>query len=111
MATLTPTATTVKQSTFQQSQWRLITFTLATDTYATGGFVVDHADVEHIDTMQIVGGMGGYGPLCQWDEANQKLIVYIGDYNNGTDGPLVELANSSSDLQSFTTVRAIITGE
>jgi hypothetical protein len=44
----------------------------------------------------------GYVPV--YDYANDKVLVYWGDNNNASDGPLVEVA-STTDLSALTAVR------
>jgi hypothetical protein len=41
----------------------------------------------------------GYVPV--WDKANSKLKVFYGDNNNNTDGPLIEIPNTT-DISTVT---------
>ncbi|HEU0080235.1 MAG TPA: hypothetical protein VFQ76_21490 [Longimicrobiaceae bacterium] len=53
-----------------------------------------------VDVIAVIpGDCGGYVPV--YDRANDKLKVYYGDNNNASDGPLVEVPNTT-DLDAVT---------
>lgn len=37
---------------------------------------------------------GGY--TCAYDKTNDKLKVYYGDFNNASDGPMIEVPNTTN---------------
>lgn len=42
--------------------------------------------------------------IYNYDEPGQKFMILIGDYNNGSDGPLIELADQANMSGLNTTV-------
>jgi len=70
-------------------------------TYATGGVSVPGSlfGWQTVLGLSVVGGGSGY--VFAYDAANQKLKAYYGDYSEASDGPLVEVPDST-DLGSVT---------
>lgn len=76
--------------------------TLAFDSsYPTGGetLIKSQVGLQTIDRMNIQAA----GYVCQYDSANNKVLVYYGDNNNASDGPLIEVPNTT-DLSALTAV-------
>ena len=83
---------------------RLVVGTIVPDaSYPTGGETVTIADsandvtLERIEHLQANGG----GYIGVWDKPNQKLLLYYSDNNNASDGPLIEVPNTT-DLSAIT---------
>lgn len=76
--------------------------------YASGGWALplSKLGVSRLDTFH-ADPVGGYVPT--YDTTNHKLQVFYGDYNNASDGPLIE--NATADITgAVTKFRAIVTG-
>lgn len=79
--------------------------------YPTGGEALAAADIVN----QFPGGVeqitienaGGY--IFKWDRANAKILAYFGDNDNASDGPLIEIANTT-DLSALTAVPFVARG-
>lgn len=77
--------------------------TLAFDSsYPTGGetLIKSQVGIQTIDRMNI---QVNSGYVCQYDSANNKVLVYYADNNNASDGPLIEVPNTT-DLSSLTAI-------
>lgn len=77
--------------------------------YPTGGEAVTPANfgLTAITDIQLEGD-DGY--VLRWDRSTTapKLLAYMGDNNNASDGPLIEVANTT-DLSAVVT-RFTVTG-
>ena len=71
------------------------------NSYPTGGEAIDVSGNERFDSMLLEPTSGGY--ILRWDAANQKVIALMGDNNNASDGPLIEVA-ATTDLSAVTNV-------
>jgi hypothetical protein len=89
---------------------RFSTGTIAFDTsYPTGGEPIVPADVKMSKLLVLlVESNDGY--VFTWDDTNDTLIAYHGNYDPGSaDGPLIEVGNTS-DLSGITDARYIAFG-
>jgi len=80
------------------------------NSYPAGGEPVTLANVNFVttlDSIQLVGLAGGY--VSDFDKANMKILMYMGDYDNANDGPLV-VCNDTRDLSALTAARFIAYG-
>lgn len=76
--------------------------------YPTGGEPITLADLGLLEVdFCMPAPRLGYVP--EWDDANSKMLVYYGDNNNASDGPLVEVPNTTN-LSTLTDVQAIFVG-
>jgi hypothetical protein len=75
--------------------------------YAAGGYAVTPANFGLDEILAMFSNVGS-GYLAEYDAANGKVKVLIGDYNNAADGPLIEAASSAS-LGSIS-VTALVVG-
>ena len=50
------------------------------------------------------------GYVFVYDYSNSKVLAYMGDNNNASDGPLIEVANTT-DLSAVTGVRVVSRGK
>lgn len=87
---------------------RLISFD---SSYPTGGESLTAADLGFEDNaanlIVLVPSKSGY--VFEYDGANAKIKAYYGDNNNASDGPLIEVPNTT-DLSAITDVRVIAFG-
>ena len=77
--------------------------------YPTGGEAITVANFNFsggILALFLEPSLGGYVPV--WDGTNSKIKVLYGDYDNVSDGPLIEVPNTT-DL-SAVVVRFIAFG-
>jgi hypothetical protein len=74
--------------------------------YPTGGEAVSLATLgldvlENLDITNIdAGSSTSYAAAWNKSKTAPKVLVFIGDYNNGTDGPFIEAA-ASADLSAL----------
>lgn len=57
--------------------------------YDAGGELLAASAVEMSSITHVVA-QSHSGYVFQWDQAAGKLLAYYGDWNNGSDGPLIE---------------------
>lgn len=74
--------------------------------YPTGGEALTASDVglDRIDAVFVESGEYNF----EYDPTNEKILAYWGDNNNASDGPLVEVADTT-DL-SAVSVNALVLG-
>jgi hypothetical protein len=60
--------------------------------YPTGGEAIDAPGDKGYHHL-LVTSSGGY--IGQWDATNQKIKAYYGDNNNASDGPLIEVPDTT----------------
>ncbi len=77
------------------------------NSYSTGGEAFDVTGNERFDIV-LTAAKGGY--VGVWDAANQKLLAYYGDNNNASDGPLIQVPDTT-DLSAVTGVPFIAIGQ
>lgn len=70
------------------------------DRYKTGGIALPAASVNpSLSALYSVIPIGGsLGYHFEFDYANKKLLCYVSDLSEATDGPMVQLANDSAAL-------------
>jgi len=88
---------------------KVIHATIAFDSsYPTGGEAITLADLglKEVDFC-MASPKAGYVP--EWDDANSKMLMYWGDNNNASDGPLIEVADTTN-LAAITALQAIFVG-
>lgn len=99
-------ATILKDIPIGQSE-HLYIGTIALDSsYPTGGEAIDPSANTRFDYLNAKGGgttASGLGYGFEWDAANQKLVVTIGDNDNAADAPGVQVPNTT-DLSAITAV-------
>lgn len=66
--------------------------------YPTGGEVFAIADTTYDVTLERIAHLSGTGGgyVIEWDKANQKAKLMMGDNNNAADGPLIEVADTTN---------------
>lgn len=81
--------------------WQEVFGTVALDnSYPTNGEAVDIDGLEQVFHMSF-GDASGYAPA--FVRSTQKTKVYYGDNNNASDGPLIEVPNTT-DLSALTAI-------
>lgn len=78
------------------------------DSYPTGGEAVT-AEQLGLTVVDAVIPLSAGGYVSEYDEANEKLLVYYGNNDGTADGPLVQVANET-DLSELT-VKVIAIGK
>lgn len=78
--------------------------------YPTGGEPLTAADLGFSVAPRDVRiePKGGY--VFEYDRTNSKVLAYYGDNNNASDGPLIEVPNTT-DLSAITGVKVIARGK
>lgn len=73
----------------------LVTFD---SSYPTNGEAVTPADfgLTQLTDLRLEAGPGGYVPVWNQSTTAAKLKVLMGDNNNASDGPLIEVANTTN---------------
>lgn len=101
------TATVVKKFSLGGTA-NLYVGTIAFDSsYPTGGEAIDISSGN--ETLEFVHAQIEGGYAFSWDKANQKLIAWYGDYNNASDGVLIEVPNAT-DLSALTAIDFVAIG-
>lgn len=78
--------------------------TIAFDSsYPTGGEALDGAGNRKYSSVWVVGGTAGYS--FSWDAANQKLIAYYADNNNASDGPQIQVPDTTDVASALGAVK------
>ena len=75
--------------------------------YPTGGEAIDNTGNERYDYV-LCQPKSGY--VFQWDAANQKLLAYYADNNNASDGPLIQVPDTT-DLSAITGIQTWAVGQ
>lgn len=89
-------------------RWMRIVSIAFDNSYPTNGEAVTFADLGVADTPDVVLCISGHkGYVFDYDAANQKMLVYYGDNNNASDGPLVEVANAA-DISAITGAKFLV---
>lgn len=88
------------------TQWLVVgTISFTGDTsYPTGGeaLTVDgNLDLRNLDAIFFANTNSGYVPVWNGSKTAPKIMVYYGDNNNASDGPLIEVPNAT-DLSAQT---------
>ena len=70
-------------------------------TYATGGVPMPAGGSfgmpnKIVDSMIVQETAGGAGYVAEYDATNNKMYLWMGDYNNAADGPLIQVANGTA---------------
>jgi len=80
-------------------------------TYPTGGIPLPDKSKfgmnQQIQFMALMPPANGY--VYVYDKANHKLVIQYGDYDKGSDGPLIEVPNTHAP--AATTLEALVIGE
>lgn len=76
--------------------------------YPTGGEDFTLADFGFKRRIDYGHGFGS-GYVCEADRTNLKILAYYGDNNNASDGPLIEVPNTTN-LSTLTSVRFLAIG-
>lgn len=80
--------------------------------YPTNGETLTSADLGFSDVANNLTVLcfpkAGY--VAEYDGANAKIKVYWGDNNNASDGPLVEVANTT-DISAITDMYVLAVGK
>ena len=85
--------------------------TIAFDSsYPTGGEPLTSADLGFAAAPRDVRIEPKSGYVFEYDAANQKVIVYYGDNNNASDGPLIQIPDTTN-LSTLTGVKVIARGK
>lgn len=101
------TITNVKSGVMGDMKYRIVTVDFDSS-YPTGGEVLTAGDLQLVSVMKVDAQLtSGYG--FQYDHANEKLLAYYGDNNNASDGPLIQVPNTT-DLSAITGVRLFVLG-
>jgi hypothetical protein len=81
--------------------------TIALDSsYPTGGEAIDASNNERFAHLNAQAGgttAEGLGYVFAWDKANQKLVALYSDNNNASDGPLIQVPDTT-DLSAITAI-------
>lgn len=87
--------------------WEQIIGTFALDaSYPTGGESLDPSNVARVERLMAQGGgtaATGLGYQFNWNAADQKIVVLYADNNNASDGPLIQVPDTT-DLSAITSV-------
>lgn len=78
--------------------------------YQTGGEPFTAADLGFAVLPRWIDVQSRSGYVFQVDRTNLKIIAYYGDNNNASDGPLIEVPNTT-DLSSITGVLVLSRGK
>lgn len=78
--------------------------------YPTGGEAFTVADLGFKVLPRWIEIETSAGYIFKIDRTNLKVIAYMGDNNNASDGPLIEVANTT-DLSAVTGVRVLSRGK
>ena len=70
-------------------------------TYSTGGVPMPTGgsfgmNGAVVDSMIVQESAGGAGYIAEYDPTNNKMYLWMGDYNNAADGPLIQVANATA---------------
>lgn len=77
--------------------------------YPTGGESLTRQDLGmDSEVLMVLPQLGDTGYVVLYDRTNSKLMAYMGDNNNASDGPLIEVANTT-DLSTLD-VRLLVIG-
>lgn len=76
--------------------------------YPTGGEALTPEDCGMQSIEAVLPQLGDTGYVVLYDRTNEKLLAYMGDNNNASDGPLIEVANTT-DLSTLD-VRILVIG-
>lgn len=77
--------------------------------YPTGGESLTPAQCGmDSEILAVLPELGDTGYAVRYDRANEKLMAYMGDNNNASDGPLIEVADTT-DLSTLD-VRIVVIG-
>lgn len=79
------------------------------NSYATGGYALTAATLGFTATPKLVVIPNNSGYSFEYDYTNAKLKVFYADNNNASDGPQIEVPNTT-DLSAITGVRVIAWG-
>ena len=89
-------------------QLKILTGSIAFDgEYPTGGEPMDISDMFTSLKAVFFESKGGY--VFEYDYGNKKVKAMVGNNDNATDGPLVEVANET-DLSALTAVKFLAVG-
>lgn len=91
-----------------RQRWRYVTIAFDSS-YPTGGEAIAPAAKFGLQKVNMVITQPKSGYTFEYDYTNDKLLVYWGDNNNASDGPSVEVANTTN-LSTLTGVKAIVIG-
>ena len=99
---------TVYQTTRGQEQHLNLVNLTFDDSYPTGGELLGPADLgTTYPPLFVFGVRDCAGYVFDWDRANQKLKVYYSDDNDSSDGPLIEVPNTT-DLSTLSPIVLVI---
>lgn len=85
---------------------RLVRVTMDSS-YAAGGWAVTPANFSLTGITEIqLTPAGGY--VFEYDKAAAKIKAYWGDNNNASDGPLIEIPNNDSGVNTKVSVAHVI---
>jgi hypothetical protein len=85
--------------------------TIAFDSsYPTGGEPLSTTDLGFKAQPSVVEIEPKAGYVFEYDFTNQKILAYYGDNNNASDGPLIEVPNTTN-LATVTGVRVRSVGK
>lgn len=86
------------------------TANIATDSsYPTGGESLTPADLG-LSTIKFLAASANAGYVPEYDYTNQKLKLYYGDNNNASDGPLIEVPNTTDLSATVTGIKIYAVG-
>lgn len=92
-------------------RWLRIVSIAFDNSYPTNGEPLTFADLGFSDAPDVVVCIGGHkGYSFDYDATNQKVLVYWGDNNNASDGPAVEVANTT-DISAITAAKFLVIGK
>lgn len=80
--------------------------------YPTAGEALTVPGMERVDVLLAQPGgaaASGAGYKPEWNESAQKLTMFYGDNNNASDGPAIEVPNTT-DLSAITGMPFIAIG-
>lgn len=77
--------------------------------YPTGGESLTASDLGFAGTVDLLLAEPQSGYVFEYDRVNSKLLAYYGDNNNASDGPLIEVPNTTN-LSTVTNVRVFAVG-
>lgn len=88
---------------------RFVIVDIALDaSYPTGGESIT-AGTFGLATVDFVLCEPSAGYTFEYDHANSKLLAYYSDNNNASDGPAIQVPNTT-DLSALTSIRAFVIG-
>lgn len=76
------------------------------DSYATGGEAATPEQMG-LTVINAVIALPSGGYICEYDEENEKLLVYYANNDGSADGPLVEVADKTNLSEVTVKVLAI----